>query len=540
MKDNSTKRKILQDRHLPGAEQIDRYKNFDHVMQNYNILKKLTFRKMFSWGAAAICAAGITTALITFSKASQKNQILPITEEPTATAAFIQPPLPGKEILYSNYRISAKNGGTIHHFTGSEISIPGAAFENSGNISAADSIDIRYREFHDPLDIFLSGIPMTYDSAGTKRNLESAGMIEIRAFNNNRELQLEKNQKIQILMASSSNDPKYNLYELDTIRRNWIYRGKDHIKQTGGGDGVTNNKRQAVPAKELNLVTETKPSLIKPVLNDPKKYSFKIDFDKQEFPELSAYENVLFEVSDVGRQEEIFTGCSKFKSEYYQISWTKILLLSSGEPGIYIVKLKKADTTISLYARPVFDEANYNKALEAFEAKHKQAVQKNESRTVEEQEKLSQVNAELAKYKSAQLVATERKMITGANALRTFSINRTGVYNIDRPLPPPPFAILFKNKSADTKNKVTESLNYGSIYLVEKGKNTVYRFTKGEAVRCNPTAQNLMWTVTDNNNIVFFRSSDYKNLMNGVDNIRPEPAKNQVLAFNEIRRFSQN
>ena len=89
----------------------------------------------------------------------------------------IQPPIAGKETPYTTYRISAKNGGVINYPTGSSISIPANAFVNTNGEPVSDSIDIKYREFHNPLEIFLSGIPMTYDSAGVTRTLESAGDV---------------------------------------------------------------------------------------------------------------------------------------------------------------------------------------------------------------------------------------------------------------------------------------------------------------------------------------------------------------------------
>lgn len=43
-------------------------------------------------------------------------------------------------------------------------------------------VKITYREFADPIDFFVSGIPMEYDSAGRKYNFESSGMCEINAY----------------------------------------------------------------------------------------------------------------------------------------------------------------------------------------------------------------------------------------------------------------------------------------------------------------------------------------------------------------------
>src|SRR5207249_4750967 len=40
---------------------------------------------------------------------------------------------------------------------------------------------------------------------------------------------------IDVEMASNDKDTKYNLYELDTVKRNWAYKGKDKVK-VGRGD----------------------------------------------------------------------------------------------------------------------------------------------------------------------------------------------------------------------------------------------------------------------------------------------------------------
>jgi hypothetical protein len=83
-------------------------------------------------------------------------------------------------------------------------------------------------------------------------------------------------------------------------------------------------------------------------------------------------------------------------------------------------------------------------------------------------------------------------------------------------------------------------LSYSTVFLVEKGKNTVFRFTKGEPVKLNPAAKNLMWTITDNNELAFFRIADYNKLSNGAENnITPLVAKNQETAFDEIKKFSE-
>ena len=131
--------------------------------------------------------------------------------------------------------------------------------------------------------------------------------------------------------------------------------------------------------------------------------------------------------------------------------------------------------------------------------------------------------------------------MAGLNSTRVFSVMRTGFYNADVPIPPI-LAYAFSFKTATEMRKATAMAppKYSTIYLVEKGKNTVFRFSKGEPVRCNPEAQNLMWTITSKQEVAFFRITDFRKLSNGAENdIRPIVAKDQDLAFNEIKKFSE-
>ena len=44
---------------------------------------------------------------------------------------------------------------------------------------------MKYREYLDQKDVFLSGIPMNYDSADVRYNFESGGMFEMNAITEN-------------------------------------------------------------------------------------------------------------------------------------------------------------------------------------------------------------------------------------------------------------------------------------------------------------------------------------------------------------------
>lgn len=523
------KRRILKDRTFPASEQINKHQDFELINRNYSLIKKMIMKKIIVWSAAMAGVAGITALVLLNGNTEDKL----VNKHDAATVVkyepLVKPPSVGSEVPFTTYRISLKNGGVIHHPTGSTITIPPEAFFNAGGKSLGDSIDIKYREFHNLLDIFLSGIPMEYDSAGLVRTFESAGMLEILAFDNATTLNLREGKPIDISMASDNSEERFNLYALDTVLRNWVYLGKDRVEKSLAAQPtktVKHNKKQKTEKQEIK-----NPESIQPVLSNPKNYSFRIAYDKTDFPELAAYENVLFEVADAG-----------FKPAYYKINWNKISLDAGSTPGLYTIRLKKADTTISVMAKPVFDKENYSEALEKFEASHRESALGRQEEEFGRQYKLNQVNKELAGYDSRNIVTTASEM-TGLATRRLFTIQRMGTFNCDYPLPPiVQYAYTLQTfKNSEAAAEVAKELAYNTIYLAEKGKNAVFCFRKGEAVRCNPKAKNLMWTITENNQIAFFRITDYTRLVNGGENkINPVLAKSQELAFEEIRQFSEN
>jgi hypothetical protein len=229
---------------------------------------------------------------------------------------------------------------------------------------------------------------------------------------------------------------------------------------------------------------------------------------------------------------------SDFKPAYYKINWNKIAVYGTEQKGVYTIKLKKADTTINIAAKPVFESADYEKALHQFENVHQQQSIKRDRKELEKQLELQKVNQELANYNNRQLVATARALASLA-AIRTIPISALGIYNSDYPLPPiVQYAYSFTSAPINVKTDSRKDFSFSTIFMVVAGKNSVFSFPKGEPVHCDPNSENLIWTITDNKEIAFFRIEDFSKLKNGGDNfVRPVVAKDQASAFAEIRKF---
>lgn len=523
MKTSNGKRKIVKDRNMPTPEQIAKYQNFDLVQNKYSAVQKLLVKKGLLWTGAAVCLTTVASLIYMNSgnNPPQPKAVAAI-ETPKKIEACVQPPLPGQETPYTTYRISAKNGGVIEYATGSSIVIPANAFKHSDGQSVSDSVDIKYREFHNPLDIFLSGIPMEYDSAGVERNLESAGMLEIRAEDNGKDLVLNSETSIDVNLATTSIDPKFNVYELDTASKNWIYKGKDKVQET---------VQKTISHKGNKAQTDmVKSNTVRPVMADPKKFNFTIrKSDRAEFSELIAYDNVKFEVHD-----------DSFKSKYYKIQWKSITLHNGDTEGIYVVKLQKADTTISVKVKPVFDLDDYEGAMQKFQDQANSSIKAQEAKDQEKQKAVNQVNKELQSYNKKDILVAAFDMAGISVGIRNFKVRTLGYHNIDFPMPPIlAYAYKILNNSAQQSTIPQTGPAYTNIFLAVQGKNTVFRFSKGEPVRLDPNKKNLMWTVTTDNRIAFFNIDNYRELKNGGDNnIQPVVAANQDEAFVKIRKFS--
>ena len=74
---------------------------------------------------------------------------------------------------------------------------------------------LKYREFHDAVDVLLSGIPMKYDANGEEKTMQTAGMFEIRCEKEGQNLILDKNARIKVDFASREAGTDYNLFKLD-------------------------------------------------------------------------------------------------------------------------------------------------------------------------------------------------------------------------------------------------------------------------------------------------------------------------------------
>ena len=377
-------------------------------------------------------------------------------DKPTSDALrFVNPPIAAADIPFSDFTVDASKGDTILYKSGTVLLFPKDAFVDKNGKIVDGQVNIKYREFHNSVDQFLSGIPMGYDSAGVSYTLESAGMCDIQAYKEGEAVFVNKKNKPEINISTKNVDTKQNLYYLDTITKQWVNRGKSEIIEIG---------KKAVsfasPApSEINPTsTANIPKPVKPMLLDDELPIIKVTIDTSSFEELRAYNNLRFQLDKTE---------NSFKPEDSYIRWDTIELKKGNKSGVYKIKFSKSfesySKMVEYKVRPVIDEKDYAKALVAYDQQlsvyenkikeretkvkeNKEAYMKQDSinnaidkenENTERLNKIVQIQIE-EQEKLKQKIEAENRIINSANldnyVVRNFRIDGFGIWNCDLPI----------------------------------------------------------------------------------------------------------
>lgn len=142
-------------------------------------------------------------------------------------------PIPEMDIAFETIQVNPVYGGVyeVPNTQGSKLVVDPLSFVDKNRKPITTNIEIKYREFHDAIDIFLSGIPMEYDAAGMQKHFETAGMFDIRAFTNGKEVFLDSGKVVKVIFGANTYGDEYRFFHLDEkLTRNWHYIGENKAK----------------------------------------------------------------------------------------------------------------------------------------------------------------------------------------------------------------------------------------------------------------------------------------------------------------------
>ncbi|HSY76002.1 MAG TPA: hypothetical protein VK890_04050, partial [Bacteroidia bacterium] len=359
-----------------SKEEINTHKDFNKVYKTYTTTKTNTFKVPKKFGGMTTIVVVTTTVVVTtigawkyWSSHSSSKQP-PVTASSSnsnktssassSTAAdnhvakhpYINPPVKGVNVPYKAYSVDATKGGTLT-YNNSKLIIPAAAFCDENGKDITGKVDIKYREFRNALDFFTSGIPMTYDSAGKQYTFESAGMLDVRGYQNGRPVYIKTGKDIKVAMITTQKNISYNVYQLDTVKQNWNYVSSSKGVPIPGKHATIKDSAAAIPAPEQQQVQQIQNDIasikkdeaklekakpFEPKKATPGKNTFDIEADAKDYPELALYKNLLWEPDPSD---------NSYKPAWSTITWEDANLSRNTDGTTYNFTVKKGSESHS-------------------------------------------------------------------------------------------------------------------------------------------------------------------------------------------------
>ena len=552
-----------------SSEEIAKHKDFDGLLEQFNATpppKKPSGIKPLYYIIGTI-AAGLLGAILYFGAAGQEQAMT--TSEYLASQPYINPPFEHIQQEFALGQVNADQGGVYLHDNGSKVIIPPAAFVDANGQSVKGAVDIKYREFHDFIDFYLSGIPMEYDSSGQTYFLESSGMVEVYAEQNGERLEIAPDKQLDIELISEikvpasdrASIPQFNVYQLDEEKRNWVYQGQDNIEvleedmsdllaEEDSPEAVAEAAYQeelanitSQEARELAAIEATIPrplAPVKPERANGNDYVFNFDFAEQDIRFSSrarpgAAEREMDQNQDAINQlrkqyantmwQLAPNNSTDFNQEMLaQINWEDMSIERINNRD-YELTLMNPNKTVKLLVNPVLQGEDYEEALKVFNAdyaKFQSELAAREAQLEEQKKALAErirTEKELAnksfrekidylKKQGKDNIASE--VMIQQKIVNRFAVSELGVWNCDRPLPP----FIYNLSGEFVENQSQQQYKHNTAFLVDKNKNTFCRYYNSEkaTVRFDGRSDNMMWMVTPENKVAIYRPEQFKDI----------------------------
>lgn len=406
------------------------------------------------------------------------SSVQPTNNVPTANInPFKHKPFDAIDIGFHQYEINANQDTIVSYASGSTLVISKNCFVDAQGQPATGTIHLQYRELRNPYEIWLSGIPMAVQNKTQSPQLESAGMLEIRASQNGKTLQLQTGQGLKVTMISEQKDENYNLYYLDSTTQNWRETQKNlpvTVSQAFSGHAIKEKQLQTAIEQMHKKAAEKLPVL--PQVATPHRYRFHVKLDLSTFPEMKIYDGIEWEYADSKTSNDPMNNPWVTDN-----TWLSMELERTAQKNIYQLTLRDHTRTYSTKVRPVFEAADladaqalYNEHFEIY----KKYIAKKEA----------QVRAQQA------LIAQQKNKEQALQTVsRTFEITAMGIWNSDRIINEPSTSYVANARFELDK----QPCKAAKVYVIDRALNSVYYAYELPRLNFHNEHDNTLLVITD-------------------------------------------
>ncbi|SFC08372.1 hypothetical protein SAMN05421780_102507 [Flexibacter flexilis DSM 6793] len=402
-------------------------------------------------------------------------------------------PFESIDIVFQQYEINTSRDTTIIYPNGSTLAIAKNSFVKANGQPATGTLQIQYRELHNPYEIWLSGIPMAVQNKAQSPQLESAGMLEIHASQNGEALQLQTGKSVKVAMISEQADTNYNLYYLDSVAQNWQETEKNLAvtEMQSSSDKANTDSKQLQAAIEQVREKAAEKLPVQPQVAAPQRYRFHVKLDLSTFPEMKIYDGIEWEYADTKSSNNPINNPWVTDN-----TWLSMELERTNKKDIYLLTLRDHTRSYSAKVRPVFEAADLADAQaiydEHFEI-YQKYVAKKEAQVLEQQ-------ALIAQRKNR-----EQALQTVS---RTFEITAMGVWNSDRIISEPNTSYVV-NVSFELDKQPCKAVK---VYMIDRALNSVYYAYELPRLSFHSEHDNTLLVVTDKGELGIATAKQFEKL----------------------------
>lgn len=423
------------------------------------------------------------------------------------------PPFSHLNPAFTAYKVDAEKKQIIKRENGTSIYIPKNAFVHSSGKPVKGKVDIAFREFHDAIDVFLSGIRMDMTVNGEKRHFETTGMFEINGSQNNMPVYIAEGKKITVNLPANNLDTNFKTFKVND-NLEWEYaRDTGQIIFTGNKKELTRikNRSKTTPFPlpknyfVLNyysivdvLFGSTQGSTNELVQAKMDEYGFtkknifnrkSVKFGGRGYPA----DLVLWEL--IGKQIPLKFQTNGVGSSFKQVKGNK-----------YKITLRKNDGSLfTTYANAIIPLTHLFK-MPASEWKTKYDA-----------------------YKTA-LKEEEKRYMMEQGVIRSLEVEDFGIYNWDR-------FVKSENhvKIMASYNFITDSLFGNSVYCLLKNDKALVKLQYKDKLILTPDEPAILFSVLPGNTLWVHPLSKFKTL--DFKKMRLETNPKHTFKFNKVKEL---
>jgi len=414
----------------------------------------------------------------------------------------IQAPYPDLDIPNLQLSLNADMDTTLVLANGSRIDYKAGTLVDKDGNPAQGQVNLLYREFHDGVDIFLSGIPMGVSTPKGERTLQTAGMFQLNARQGENELQIAEGKSIGITLASKYTDNNYGTYYLDETKGSWDLIGKpetaSNTAKTVALEQVSSKKIEKMFGPEF-MVLNTESLMDIYFDNDWDKINRQRH--KAKIPEaLTAYGFTSY--GDIMLWTEVICGKGTYLAE--EILWRD--LDGTGFPkwmnGFQVEW--KATPDGRYIPSNLFSVRNPDKTYTFTLLKNGKKLVKQMEPVIPLQILLRQPAEKLKEgYEAAlrEMEEEQKKIDLMADTYRTFNVRRLGIYNFDRLLEDEGWLTVQPNFRLQKEEK------FQTIVMLLEDNSAIVKAAAGEPIKVNPAGIQKIFIPLENNEAEVFEPS---------------------------------